>query len=121
MLRKRAQRDAAPPRSAILLIHCPDRRGIVASVTEFIHRNSGNILHLDQHVDGATSVFFMRVEWDLKGFAVPAARIGKRFAASIADRFGMRWRLCFSDEIPRMALFVSKLPHCLYDILSRCQ
>ncbi len=105
-------------RSAILLIHCPDKRGIVAIVSQFLHENGGNIIHLDQHVDPETGVFFMRVEWELAGFGVPAEKIGEFFKILIADKFDMKWRLYFSSETPRMALFVSKLPHCFYDILA---
>ncbi len=108
-------------RSAILLIHCPDRKGIVASVTEFIYRNGGNILYLDQHVDAGKGMFFMRIEWDLAAFSIPAADIGEIFAKEIAERYGMNWNLHFSDEVTRVAIFVSRLPHCLYDILARCR
>ncbi|MFQ5585660.1 MAG: ACT domain-containing protein, partial [Thermodesulfobacteriota bacterium] len=108
-------------RSAILLINCPDRRGLVASVTEFIARHNGNILTLDQYVDAEREIFFMRVEWDLDGFTIPTDQIGRKFGEAIAERFGMEWRLHLSDEVPRMAVFVSKLSHCLYDVLSRCQ
>jgi len=107
--------------SAILLISCPDRRGLVASITEFISRKGGNILSLDQHVDGERRMFYMRVEWELDGFTLPAERIGEEFGGTIADRFDMEWRLHFSNEVPRVALFVSRLSHCLFDILSRCQ
>lgn len=109
------------PNSVILLIDCPDKKGLVASVTEFIFKNNGNILTLDQHVDSGKQVFFMRVEWDLENFAIPREKIGEYFDTLVAQRFGMKWRLYFSDETPRMAIFVSKLPHCLYDILSRYQ
>lgn len=107
-------------RSAILLISCPDRTGLVAAITDFLYRNNGNILHLDQHVDAEENVFFMRVEWDLDGFALPDAGIEPAFQV-IADRLQMRWALHFSDETPRMAVFVSKQGHCLYDILARYQ
>jgi formyltetrahydrofolate deformylase len=106
-------------RSAILLIHCPDRQGIVRSVTEYIYSNSGNILSLEQHVDTDRGVFFMRIEWDLDGFAVGRDRIGATFHAQVAERFSMIWRLHFSDDLQRMAVFVSRLPHCFYDILAR--
>jgi formyltetrahydrofolate deformylase len=109
------------PHSVILLIDCSDRKGLVASVTEFIFKNNGNILTLDQHVDSQKQVFFMRVEWDLKDFAIPKEKIGEYFDTLVAQRFEMKWSLYFSDDTPRMAIFVSKLPHCLYDILSRCQ
>lgn len=107
------------PRSAILLIHCPDRQGLVASVAEFIHENDGNIIDLDQHVDPVKKVFLMRVEWELEGFAIPAKKIGEYFQTLVAAKYGMEWTLHLSEDTPRMAVFVSKLPHCLYDILSR--
>jgi formyltetrahydrofolate deformylase len=107
--------------SAILLIYCPDQKGLVASVAEFIHKNNGNIIHLDQHVDINRQLFFMRVEWDLKDFLIPRNKIGEYFQTLIGDRLKMNWNLYFSDEIPRMAIFVSKMNHCLYDILSRYQ
>ncbi len=92
----------------------------MAAVTEFIHKNRGNIVHLDEHVDSAADAFFMRVEWILKDFLIPPEKIGEYFQTLIANLFGMKWQLHFSDDVPRMAVFVSKLPHCLYDILSRC-
>ena len=105
--------------SAILLICCPDRKGIVASVTDFIYTNGGNILDLEQHVDVPDNIFFMRVEWTLDDFGIPVESIGKSFRTEIAEEFGMNWWLYFSRQTPRMAIFVSKLSHCLYDILSR--
>jgi formyltetrahydrofolate deformylase len=116
-----SHKEANKPGSVILLVHCPDRKGLVASVTEFIFKNNGNILTLDQHVDSEKEVFFMRVEWDLTDFTIPREKIGEYFDTLVAQRFQMRWRLYFSDETPRMAIFVSKLPHCLYEILSRYQ
>ncbi|MGD8310989.1 MAG: formyltetrahydrofolate deformylase [Gammaproteobacteria bacterium] len=106
-------------KSAILLIHCPDCPGIVVAVTDFISTHGGNILYLDQHVDREQQVFFMRAEWDLEKFGIAPEVIGERFAAAVGSRFGMRWKLYFSDDVPRMALFVSNLPHCFYDILAR--
>jgi formyltetrahydrofolate deformylase len=107
--------------SAILLIHCPDRKGLVLSVTEFIHTNEGNIIYLDQHVDHQNKVFFMRIEWDLTGFLIPSEKIAEYFQVLIAKKFNMNWQLHFSDSVPRMAVFVSKFPHCLYDIIARWQ
>ncbi|MBW7877698.1 MAG: formyltetrahydrofolate deformylase [Anaerolineae bacterium] len=107
--------------SATLLISCPDQRGLVAAVTQFIFQHNGNILHLDQHVDQQAAVFFMRVEWDLTGFGIARADIPTAFGLTVGNRFKMDWTLRFSDETPRMALFVSKQSHCLYDILSRWQ
>lgn len=106
--------------SAILLISCPDQRGLIASVTEFIFTNRGNIIALDQHVDAGENVFFMRLEWSLDGFAIAREEIAAQFQLT-ADRFKMTFALHFSDEVPRMAVFVSKQAHCLYDILSRWQ
>ena len=106
--------------SATLLISCPDRKGLVASITDFIFKHEGNILHLDQHVDVEGNVFFMRVEWDLANFKIWRQDIGKEFEV-LANSFDMTWQLHFSDNTPRMAIFVSKQSHCLYDILSRWQ
>src|SRR5262245_8702201 len=106
--------------SAILLISCPDRKGLVAAITDFIARHKGNILQLDQHVDTEQNVFFMRVEWDLAGFIIASQDIGGQFQ-EIAKQFEMSWELHFSSETPRMAVFVSKQGHCLHDILSRYQ
>ncbi len=105
--------------TAILLIHCPDKQGILATVTEFLNKNKGNIIYLDQHVDRQEKIFYMRVEWELENFAIPSDKIGEYFDTLIGSPMNMYWRLYFSDEIPRMALFVSKMPHCLFDILAR--
>ena len=107
------------PTSAILLIHCPDQKGVVSAVTDFIFKNNGNITYLDQHVDQSSNTFFMRIEWALKAFSISRQKIGGDFGTLIGNRFNMTWKLHFSDERPRMAIFCSKLPHCLYDILSR--
>jgi len=105
--------------SAILLIHCPDQKGIVAHVTEFINSNNGNIITLDEHVDREASVFFMRIEWELDGFMIPKNKISDYFSTLIATKYNMSWNLYYSDQRPRMAIFVSKMSHCLYDILAR--
>lgn len=108
-------------RTAILLIHCADQPGLVAAISNFIANNGGNIVDLDQHVDDEQGVFFMRVEWSLERFRIPADAIADSFGEAIADRYGMQWRLHFSDERPRMAIFASRLPHCLTDLLARWQ
>ena len=105
--------------SAIILIHCPDKKGLVAAVTRFMSKNNGNILEIDQHVDKLKKVFFMRVEWDLDGFLIPDDQIRREFSEQIAAPFEMSWQLYFSREKPRMAVFVSKYGHCLHDILAR--
>src|SRR5207253_2539273 len=108
-------------RTAILLIDCPDAKGIVAAVAEFLYRHGANILHADQHQDAQRGLFLMRVEWDLAGFILdPAADFPLRFAP-LADRFAMRWRLERSDRPHRVAIFVSKYDHCLVDLLYRRQ
>lgn len=106
-------------RSAILLIHCPDRTGLVASVTDFIGKYNGNILYLDQHVDLEKKVFFMRVEWDLTDFQIEDSKILGEFDSAVGNRFQMYRELSFSDDKLKMAVMVSELPHCLYDIISR--
>lgn len=105
--------------TAILLIHCPDKQGILATVTEFLNTNNGNIIYLDQYVDRVEKIFYMRVEWELEGFAIPADKINEYFNTLIADKLQMNYSLHFSKHIPRMAIFVSKMSHCLFDILSR--
>ena len=112
--------SASPKESptAILLISCPDRAGIVAALSAFLFENRGNIVDIDQHVDQDESVFFMRVEWELEGFAIPRGEIASSFSA-LAERFEMAWELHFSDVMPRVALFVTKDNHCFYDLLSR--
>lgn len=105
--------------SATLLIHCPDQKGIVSTVTEFISDNKGNIISLDQHIDVDSEVFFMRVKWNLEDFSIPKEKIGEYFETLIAEKYQMQWELKFDDRKPRMAVFVSKMSHCLYDIIGR--
>ncbi len=105
--------------TAILLIYCPDRKGILATVTDFIDINGGNIIYLDQHVDREAGIFFMRVEWELNGFAIPKERISEYFETLYAKKYEMHFRLYFSDYKPKMAIFVSRMSHCLYDLLAR--
>ena len=109
------------PVTAIIRIHCPDQRGIVARVTDFIHRNNGNIVALDQHTDREESRFFMRIEWELDGFALTQDQIEPAFQHAIATPCQMNWKINFSDRKPRMAIMVSKMSHCLYDLLARYQ
>jgi len=106
------------PVTATLLISCRDQKGLVAAVSDFLYRHGGNITHADQHTDQEEGVFLQRVEWMLDGFAIERGEIAGAFEP-IARRFGMDWSLRFSDYVPRVALMVSKLAHCLYDILAR--
>ncbi len=105
--------------TAILLLHCPDRQGIISEVTKFITDNQGNIVYLDQYVDKQEGMFFMRIEWEIKGFLIPRDRIGEYIETLYAKRYQMTFSLYFSDQRPRMAIFVSKMSHCLYDLLAR--
>ncbi|MBF0511261.1 MAG: formyltetrahydrofolate deformylase [Candidatus Omnitrophica bacterium] len=112
--------DKAAPglNHAIVLLSCKDRKGISAAVVNFIFQNQGNIVHADQHTDDQSQTFFMRVEWSLEGFSLKREDIRPAFAA-IAALFNMQWRIFFTDEKPRVAIFVSKHLHCLYDLLYR--
>ncbi len=103
---------------AILLLSCPDKRGIVASVSRFIYQNGGNIVHAEQYTDTSQNRFFMRIEWDLKNFQLKRDKIAQAFIP-IAKEFKMEWRLHFNDHIPNVAVFVSKTSHCLYELLLR--
>jgi formyltetrahydrofolate deformylase len=104
--------------SAILLVSCPDQKGVVASIAEFVYQHNGNILHADEHADEGSNLFLMRVEFDPSEFDLDLAAFGVQFKP-IADKFGMEWRLARSDYRPRMAIMVSKFDHCLVDLLYR--
>ena len=106
-------------KTAKLLLHGPDKPGILAEVTDFITVNKGNIIYLDQYVDHVENIFFMRIEWELENFLVPQEKIEDYFETLYAQKYGMNFRLYFSDAKPRMAIFVSKMSHCLFDLLAR--
>jgi formyltetrahydrofolate deformylase len=105
-------------RTAVLLMKCPDRRGLVRELADFISTHSGNILHADNHLDYETREFFGRFEWELEGFTIPPDEIANAFRP-IAEKCRMEWQLHFSNEKPAVAIFVSKLGHCLLDLLHR--
>lgn len=110
---------------ATLLVSCRDRTGLVAALSHFVFRNNGNIIDLDQHAesdlaDGSTGLFFMRLRWDLSGFRLDRDGIAKAMAA-LAAEFDLAWQITYSDRRPRVAVFASKTPHCLYDLLLRQQ
>jgi len=107
--------------NAILLIQCQDQKGIVAAVSDFLFYNQGNISGIDQYIDKDSESFFMRVEWELEGFRIPKHEINEGFIKTIGSKFDIEHKLYFTDPAPRMALFVSKLSHCLFDILGRHQ
>lgn len=105
--------------TAILLLSCPDKPGLIAELTNFITYNNGNITYLDQYVDHTEGIFFMRMEWTLDKFLIAPEKINEYFETLYAQKHQMQFKLFFADRKPRMALFVSKLSHCLYDILAR--
>jgi len=102
-----------------ILINCKDSKGIIASVTNFIHQQSGNIIYIDQHVDRIDEMFFMRLECEFSKQLFSIQVFKKVFSEVIGDKFEMTWQLHDSDYKPKVAIFVSKYSHCLYDILSR--
>lgn len=103
---------------AVVLISCPDQKGITAAVTDFVFKREGNIIHAAQHTDEQAGLFFMRIEWEMEGFRVHKEGIAAEFS-SLAQHYGMDWQLHFTDEKVRTAIFVSKHLHCLYDLLFR--
>ena len=111
--------DNGVKRTAILLLHCPDQPGIISEITRFITDNKGNIVYLDQYVDREDGMFFMRIEWELDTFLIPKEKIKEYLTTLYATRYQMTFNLYFSDERPRMAIFVSRMSHCLYDLLAR--
>ena len=106
---------------ATLLIHCRDSTGLVATVSSFIQSHQGNITDFDQHVDAQSGVFFMRARWSLDGFALDKSQINGVFERAVAKPNNMTFELYFSGQRTRMAIFVSKMSHCLYDLLASCE
>ena len=104
--------------SAILLVSCPDAKGEVATIADFVFRHGGNILHADEHADEESGLFLMRVEFDPKDFTINLSDFGKYFAP-IAETYHMKWRLAQSSQHQRMVVMVSKFDHCLVDLLYR--
>jgi formyltetrahydrofolate deformylase len=102
--------------SAVLLIDCPDRKGLVARVSGLLYERGANILHADQHIDHELGLFFMRVEWELNGFDLVAFRV---VFTPIAAELNMNWQLTSSERPPRVALFCSQYLHCMADLLHR--
>lgn len=104
--------------TATLLVSCPDQRGLVAKIANFIYANGGNIIHADQHTDFTAGLFLTRIEWQLEGFNLPRDLIGPAFNA-IAQPLQASWQLHFSDVVPRIAIWVSRQDHCLFDLIWR--
>jgi len=106
--------------NAILLTSCPDKRGLIGTFSNFVFEHNGNIVNLEQHVDAEEQRFFMRLEWALDEFALTRSELPNA-VEKLATDHDMSWSLHFSDEVPRMAVFVSRQSHCLLDILARVQ
>jgi formyltetrahydrofolate deformylase len=106
--------------TATLLVTCPDAKGIVAGIADFLYQHSANILHADQHQDAENNLFLMRVEWDLTGAQISDSNFAEKFAP-LAQRFNMQWQLKLSQKRPQVAIMVSKYDHCLVDLLHRHQ
>jgi len=108
--------SSTPPVTATLLVSCGDRTGLVKALSEFVFEYGGNILDADQHAEVETGLFFMRLVWDLAGFKLARPQIQSALEM-LATRFQLTWELTYSDVRPRVAVFASRSPHCLYDLL----
>ncbi|MCB0955175.1 MAG: formyltetrahydrofolate deformylase [Ilumatobacter sp.] len=106
------------PGTAVMLLTCPDRPGVVAAVANFIAAHGGNIVHAEQHTDAVEGIFFQRVEFALDGLDLPREDILDEFRP-VAEQFAMEVDLRFTDQRQRVVLLASKQPHCLYDLLTR--
>ncbi len=106
--------------TATLLISCPDQKGLVAKIASFVYSNGGNIIHADQHTDFSAELFLARIEWQLDGFNLPRDVIEPAFKA-IAQPLNAKWQIHFSDAVPRIAIWVSRQDHCLFDLILRQQ
>jgi formyltetrahydrofolate deformylase len=110
------ERDVPHPPTATLLVACADRTGLVAALSQFVFTNGGNILDADQHAETDSGMFFMRLRWSLSGFALTPAQI-QQAIEHMAARFSLTWELAFSEHRARVAVFATRMPHCLYDLL----
>src|SRR3989338_1237481 len=104
--------------TAVLLLSCPDRRGIVATVAQFLYLHNANILHADEHQDGEKGLFFLRVEWDLQDFKLENSEFSDQFS-KVAREYNMEWKVAYSFRKSKVAIFVSHEDHCIADILYR--
>jgi formyltetrahydrofolate deformylase len=110
--------SADPPNTAVLLVSCPDRRGIVAALAQVLHGHGANILDADQHTDPVAGQFFQRIRFDLEGMLTDRVSL-ERGIREVAERFSMRWQLAYAAQRKRVAIFVSRYEHCLLDLLWR--
>jgi formyltetrahydrofolate deformylase len=116
--KKASERESDLKNTAILLVQCPDRKGLDATIAEFIYRYDGNILHFEQHQAGEERFYLARVEWELDGFRLDLKDFDAAFGP-IAHKFGMNWCTALGNYRPRVAIFVSRYDHCLVDLLYR--
>ncbi len=107
-----------PKSTATLLVCCPDQRGIVAALAQVLYGHGANILDADQHTDAVAGVFFQRIRFDLESLHTDRVSL-ERAIGEVGERFSMRWRLAYGSQRKRMAIFVSRYDHCLYDLLLR--
>jgi formyltetrahydrofolate deformylase len=105
--------------TAVLVVQCSDQKGVVAAITQFLAQHNGNIEYLDQHVDSEVNRFLMRVEWDLQDFTLPRNEIKNKLEQEIGSPLALEWNLFFTSKTPRVAVFVSKISHCFYDLMNR--
>jgi formyltetrahydrofolate deformylase len=112
-------RQSESVRTAVLLLTCPDARGIVAAVAAWLYQHGANIVEVDQHTDHHAGLFFQRVEFELDGFALADAEVLPAFRAEVGDRFAMECEVRFPEQVPKIAVLASKQPHCLLDLLAR--
>src|ERR1700693_3311266 len=115
------ENEPKEPRSVVLLLHCPLRLGLAASLTQFVYTHGGRILYHEQYVDAEIGHYYTRLEWDVSSFSMTDGEMAGKLRAVIGDAPETEWSLHYSDEVARMAVFVSKDPWCLYDILARGQ
>jgi formyltetrahydrofolate deformylase len=118
--RLRLLKGSPMTQTATLLVTCPDQKGLVAKISDFIFRHGGNLLDADQHTDVEVGVFLARMEWDLAEFNIPRHEIAGQFKP-LAEAHQMQFQLFFNDDLPKMAILVSKMPHCLWDLILRRQ
>ena len=107
--------------TAILLAHGPVRPRLAATLTDFVYQRGGKIVYHEQHVDPETALYFTRLEWDLAGFRIARPDLDREFGEAVGRDAGLEWRIHFTGEPQRIAVFVSRLSHCLYDLAARCQ
>ena len=104
---------------AVLLTHSPDRPGLLRAIIDFISKNGGNIYEMQHCMDTDDMVTFVRVKWEMEKFSIPKEEFSERFQEEVASEFDLKFDVFFTGKVLRMAVFVSKLPHCLSDIIYR--